>query len=112
MPVKKRKMSAKDHVGEAVGLLKVTVLRDPTKGLLSLMRDGANKARKHELEMTKLLLSATAPASHHPETRNEMHSANGVNYLSQTSNFQHHQQSFQVPPFLTQGFTSPTPTYS
>ena len=52
VPVTKRKMSGKDHVGEAVELLNVIVERDPTEGLLSFMRDEAEKARNYKLEMT------------------------------------------------------------
>ena len=63
VPVKKRKLSAKDHVGEAVKLLKAISENDPSKELLKFMQDEAEKSRKHEIEMTKLLLNAAVPSN-------------------------------------------------
>ncbi|CAB4021663.1 Hypothetical predicted protein [Paramuricea clavata] len=43
VPLKKKKLSAKDHVGEAVELLKTMVQNDPSKELMRFMQDEAEK---------------------------------------------------------------------
>lgn len=111
VPLKKKKLSAKDHVGEAVELLKTMVQNDPSKELMRFMQNEAEKSRKHELEMTKLLLNDTAPPNQHAERANQMHSW-PQQYHPNALNFQHHQPSFQAHPISTEGFATPTQTYS
>ena len=47
VPLKKKRLSAKDHGGEAVTLLKTKVKNDPAKELIRFMQDEADKSRKH-----------------------------------------------------------------
>ncbi|XP_046854719.1 uncharacterized protein LOC124447762 [Xenia sp. Carnegie-2017] len=67
VPMKRRKLSTKDNVGEAIALLKTMVDNDPSKELLRFMQDEAEVARKHEIEMTKLFLNCltSSNGAHH-----------------------------------------------
>ena len=112
VPLKKKKLSAKDHVGEAVALLKTMVENDPAKELIRFMQDEADKSRKHELEMTKLLINATTAPTQLQERGNDIHS--WPPYQMSAPNFQHHSRLFQSQHMPTQGFAEPacTQTYS
>ena len=82
-------------MGEALALLKTMVENDPSRELLRFMQDEADKSRKHELEMTKLLISATTAPTQQLEGRNDINSWQP--YHMNVPNFQHH-----PPPFPSQ----------
>ena len=54
VPTKKLKLPKKNKMAEAIDLLKQVVEKDPAKELISFMKDEAEKARKHELQLVEL----------------------------------------------------------
>ena len=56
VPTKKLKLPKKNKMAEAIDLLKQVVEKDPAKELVSFMKDEAEKARKHELQLVELML--------------------------------------------------------
>ena len=56
VPTKKLKLPKKNKMAEAIDLLKQVVEKDPAKELISFMKDEAEKARKHELQLVELML--------------------------------------------------------
>ncbi|PFX22343.1 hypothetical protein AWC38_SpisGene13176 [Stylophora pistillata] len=56
VPVKERKRGQKDDsVCEAVKLIRCIVENDPTKEIINFMREDAQKARQHELQLLQML---------------------------------------------------------
>ena len=97
VPLKKKKLSAKDHIGEAVSLLNTIVEKDPAKELIRFMQDETEKS-KHELEMVN--------SDQHEKRASGTHSVpGGQNHLN-LFNFKHHQipPLFHTPPALTESF--------
>ena len=56
VPKKKIKPTKKNSVAEAVELFRQVVEKDPAKEILSFMKDEAEKARKHKLQLVELML--------------------------------------------------------
>ena len=114
IPIKKRKTPQKGHVGEAVALLKTAIDQDPTKEFIGFMQEEAEKARQHELEIVKLILNGTNPAStgQHVEPPNTMPLVNEAQHWKPSgyppvqSNFHHYQHNLQYHPPSPQGFSS------
>ena len=59
VPVKqpKRKSNRDDPICEAIKLMKTIVEKDPSKELISFMKDDMEKAREHELKLIQMMLS-------------------------------------------------------
>lgn len=59
VPVKqaKRKSNRDDPICEAIKLMKTMAQNDPTKELISFMKDDIEKARKNELKLMQMMLS-------------------------------------------------------
>lgn len=59
VPVKqpKRKSNRDDPICEAMKLMKTIAEKDPTKELISFMKDDIEKAREHELKLMQMMLS-------------------------------------------------------
>ena len=108
IPIKKRKTPQKDHVGEAVALLKTEIDQDPKKEFIGFMQEEA------ELEIVKLILNWKNPATtgKHVEPPNTMPLVNQAQHWQPSgyppvqSNFQHYQQNLQYLPPSTQSFSS------
>ena len=60
VPIKstKKKSSKRDTVCEALDLIKQTIVNDPTKDMIALMREELQKSREHETKLVERLLSA------------------------------------------------------
>lgn len=78
VPVKaKRRQSSKERLDtattEALTLVKEAVQNDPTKELISFMKEEMEKSRQHELKLFQLLLNQRSEASFHsiPYSSNE-----------------------------------------
>ena len=62
VPVKNRGKKRKGVVASAVECMEKLIERDPTKDLLEFYREENEKARKHELQLMQMLMSAHSPA--------------------------------------------------
>ena len=90
VPVKsKRKQSSKERLDmattEALTLVKEAIHNDPTKELISFMREEMEKSRQHELKLFQLFLGQRNEGSFHstPYSSHEhTHSANPSHYPS------------------------------
>ena len=67
VPKKKVKPTKKNAATEAVELFKQVVEKDPTKEIISFMKEEADKSRKHELQLMELMLKHQSP------TNNQVH---------------------------------------
>lgn len=111
VPTKKKKVTPKDQVGEAVELFKTVLERDATTDIINYMRDEAERARQHELELTKLILNSVSSA---PTAEIDY---NQPNYMQQqyshvpSVNYQHHNFQFHQPPSQHFPPTNPTNQY-
>ena len=63
VPRKKIKPTKKNAVVEAVELFKQVVENDPAKEIISFMKDEAEKARQHELQLVELMLKHQSPSN-------------------------------------------------
>ena len=63
VPRKKIKATKKNAVVEAVELFKQVVENAPAKEIISFMKDEAEKARQHELQLVELMLKHQSPSN-------------------------------------------------
>jgi hypothetical protein len=63
VPRKKIKPTKKNAIVEAVELFKQVVENDPAKEIISFMKDEAEKARQHELQLVELMLKHQSPSN-------------------------------------------------
>lgn len=62
VPVKKRGKKRKDVASSVVECMEKLLERDPTKDLLEFYREENEKARRHELQLMQMIMSAQPPA--------------------------------------------------
>ena len=97
-------------MGEAVELFKSVLEHDTTKDIINYMRDEAEKARQHELEITKMILNSVNPGpSGSTETHNQPHHSLAYSQVP-NANYQHH--SFHYNQVAPQYFPSTVPTHT
>ncbi len=110
VPTRKKKVTPKDQMGEAVELFKSVLEHDTTKDIINYMRDEAEKARQHELEITKMILNSVNPGpSGSTETHNQPHHSLAYSQVP-NANYQHH--SFHYNQVAPQYFPSTVPTHT
>ena len=108
VPTRKKKVTPKDQIGEAVDLFKAVLQQDTTKEILKYMQDEAEKARQHELELTKLILSSTNSALPAERDHNQPNYLQyGYSQVPSADYLQHNFQNQQVP---RQHFSTTIPT--
>lgn len=55
-----RKKKKQDVVNETLSLIKSAIENDPTKEVLSYLKDESEKAREHELKMMQMLTQSSS----------------------------------------------------
>ena len=55
-----RKKKKQDVINETLGLIKSVIQNDPTKEVLSYLKDESEKAREHELKILQLLTQSSS----------------------------------------------------
>ena len=65
VPIKNRRKKRKDFASRAVECMEKLLDRDPTKDLLEFYREENDKARKHEMQLMQMIMSAQVQDSEH-----------------------------------------------